>query len=90
MTLKYAIIVGSLVIILSICHVECKKAKLVSLESKETSTANFFRLLIMRLIFGIAVQMGWGESLASFMNGAFVPPGTDYDDYDDDFLPDIF
>lgn len=44
----------------------------------------------MRLIFGIAVQMGWGESLASFMNGAFVPPGTDYDDYDDDFLPDIF
>lgn len=67
-----------------------KKAKLVSLQSKETSTTNFFRLLLMRLVFGIASAMGWGESLASFMNGAFVPPGSDYDDYEEEFIPGLF
>lgn len=44
----------------------------------------------MRLIFGVASALGWGESLASFMNGAFVPPGVDYDDYDDDYISGLF
>ena len=74
-----------------IYQVESKKAKQVlALESKETSTANFFRLLVMRLIFGVAAAMGWGDNLSSFLNGALIPPGAeDYDDYGEEFIPGI-
>lgn len=91
-TMKLRIaIVGSILIFLSICQVESKKTKKVALESKETTTANFVKLVLMRLIFGLASAMGWGESLSTFMNGAFVPPGADdYDDYGDELIPGIF
>ncbi|XP_033217372.1 uncharacterized protein LOC117173096 [Belonocnema kinseyi] len=88
-------IIGTIVIFLSILQVESKKTKQVqiALESKETTTTNFFRLLVMRLIFGVAAAMGWGDSFSSFLNGALVPPGADdYDDYggDDEFIPGLF
>ncbi|KAJ8676314.1 hypothetical protein QAD02_012101 [Eretmocerus hayati] len=57
--------------------------------SKETSTADFVRIVVMRLIFGLASVMGYGENLANFLGGAFVPPGADYDD-DYDYVPGIF
>lgn len=51
------------------------------LELRETNPPNFLRLLIMRLIYGIAVQMNLEERVAGWFNGAFVPPNADYDDY---------
>lgn len=53
----------------------------VDYESRETNTPNFVRLVVMRLIYGIAAQMGLEERLASVFNGAFVPPNADEDDY---------
>lgn len=41
-----------------------------------------YRLAIMRLIYGIATRMGFGEQISEALNGAFVPPGVDdYSDY---------
>lgn len=51
------------------------------LELRETNPPNFLRLLIMRLIYGIAAQMNLEERIAGWFNGAFVPPNADYDDY---------
>lgn len=33
----------------------------------------------MRLIYGIATRLGFGEQISEALNGAFVPPGADYD-----------
>ena len=83
-------IIGFIFCFEQIQQVESGKSKQVALESKETTTANFFRLLVMRLIFGLAAAMGWGENLSSFLNGALVPPGaSDYDDYGDDLFPEL-
>lgn len=53
---------------------------------------NFMRLLVMRLVFGVASAMGLGENLSGVLGGIFVPPGADeYGDYGDDgFVPDLF
>ncbi|KAF7990750.1 hypothetical protein HCN44_000555 [Aphidius gifuensis] len=60
-----------------------KLSKQFQLQSKETNAPNFVRLLVMRLIFGIASSMGLGDRLSGFLGGVFVPPGADdYDDYD--------
>lgn len=41
----------------------------------------------MRLIYGIATRIGFGEQISEALNGAFVPPGVDdYSDYADDGL----
>lgn len=50
-------------------------------ERSETNPPNFLRLLIMRLIYGIAAQMNLEERVAGWFNGAFAPPNADYDDY---------
>ncbi|XP_059487480.1 uncharacterized protein LOC132203612 [Neocloeon triangulifer] len=51
--------------------------------AKETSIANFVRLVAMRLVFSLAYQVGLGEWASGLFNGALVPPGSDYDDYGD-------
>ncbi|KAI4488567.1 hypothetical protein M0802_011515 [Mischocyttarus mexicanus] len=79
-------------ICLSIVQVECrsKKTKQLSLQSKETNPMNFIRLLVMRLVFGVATSMGLGENISDVLGGIFVPPGAeDYADYADDDL-DLF
>lgn len=38
----------------------------------------------MRLIYGLATRVGFGEQISEALNGAFVPPGVDYDYYDAD------
>ncbi|XP_014601891.1 PREDICTED: uncharacterized protein LOC106785719 isoform X2 [Polistes canadensis] len=77
-----------------IVQVECrsKKTKQLSLQSKETNPVNFIRLLVMRLVFGVATSMGLGENISGVLGGIFVPPGAeDYADYaDDDLIPDLF
>jgi len=50
------------------------------LQSRETDPPNFVRLLLMRLIYGIAVQIGAEDRLAGFLNGIFVPPNADDDE----------
>lgn len=70
-----------------------KKAKeqkqfITDLESRETDPPNFVRLVLMRLIYGIAAQMGVEDRLAGFLNGAFVPPNAD-DDGDYGGLADL-
>lgn len=39
------------------------------------------RLAVMRLVYGIATRIGFGEQISEALNGAFVPPGVD--DYED-------
>ncbi|XP_039968209.1 uncharacterized protein LOC126752708 [Bactrocera neohumeralis] len=57
---------------------------------KETSPPNFVRLVVMRLIYGLASTMGLEERLEDAFNGAFVPPNADggglfsFGGYDDD------
>jgi len=58
-----------------------KKAGMI-LRQKETNAINFIRLSVMRLIYGVATRVGFGEQISEALNGAFVPPGVDdYDDY---------
>lgn len=65
------------------------KAEKKQLELRETNPPNFVRLVIMRLIYGIATQMGFEERVAGFFNGAFVPPNAEEDDYGLDGLDDL-
>lgn len=52
-------------------------------KSRETDPPNFVRLVVMRLIYGLAVQMGMEDRLSGVLNGIFVPPNAD--DADDDY-----
>lgn len=69
---------------------KAQKKQLPVSELRETSTPDFVRLLVMRLIYGIATQMGLEERLAGFLNGAFVPPSAEDDDYGFDLGGDDF
>lgn len=45
--------------------------------------------MAMRLIYGVATRIGFGEQISEALGGAFVPPGVDdydYDDGDDDLF----
>ncbi|KAL6428464.1 hypothetical protein ACFW04_008614 [Cataglyphis niger] len=92
------VLLGILLICTSIRYAESrsKKTTQLSLQSKETNVVNFMRLLVMRLVFGVASAMGLGENLSGVLGGIFVPPGADdyndYNDYGDDvgFVPDFF
>ncbi|XP_050498477.1 uncharacterized protein LOC126879483 [Diabrotica virgifera virgifera] len=86
------ILVVTVIMIIIITGIEAKKkkskkySKEMILRQKETNAVNFIRLAVMRIIYGIATRIGFGEQISDAMNGAFVPPGTDYeyDDFDDD------
>ncbi|KAG8325294.1 hypothetical protein J6590_071084 [Homalodisca vitripennis] len=60
----------------------CKESRQNQLlkQPRETNPFNFMRLLVLRLVYGIATMMGFEEGLSEVANGAFVPPGVD-DDY---------
>lgn len=58
-------------------------------ESRETDPPNFVRLVVMRLIYGIAAQMGIEDRLSGVLNGIFVPPNAEDDDYGGGFDDDI-
>lgn len=66
-----------------------KSAKQKEYELRETNPPNFVRLLVMRVIYGIASQMGFEERLSSIFNGAFVPPGADEGGDYLDFIGDL-
>ena len=46
-------------------------------EGKETNTPNFVRLVVMRLIYGLASSMGIEERLENAFNGVLKPPNAD-------------
>ncbi|XP_056633884.1 uncharacterized protein LOC130443337 [Diorhabda sublineata] len=78
------------IVICLFCACEAKKkkhSKKKLLRQKETNPVDFIRLTVMRVIYGIATRVGFGEQISEALNGAFVPPGADYDsdEYDDDF-----
>lgn len=58
-------------------------------ESRETDPPNFVRLVVMRLIYGLAVQMGIEDRLSGVLNGIFVPPNAEDDDYGGGFGDDV-
>ncbi|KAL9930764.1 uncharacterized protein ACN427_000062 [Glossina fuscipes fuscipes] len=73
-----------------------RQLSFISAATKETNTADFIRLVVMRFIYGLASTMGVEERLEGVFNGAFVPPNadndlfdfgglTDYGDGDDDY-----
>ncbi|XP_041972038.1 uncharacterized protein LOC121728013 [Aricia agestis] len=83
--------------VITVC--EMKKQKLdyptnkqLTLQRKETTPVDFTRLLMMRLVYGLAKALGFSEPVSEFLNGAFVPPGAedddDFDDDDDDLFDD--
>ncbi|XP_015433102.1 PREDICTED: uncharacterized protein LOC107189141 [Dufourea novaeangliae] len=84
------------VVIVACVNIHCvegkaKKTTQLSLQSKETNVVNFMRLLVMRLVFGVASAMGLGENLSGVLGGIFVPPGADDYDYgDDDYASGLF
>ncbi|KAI8034661.1 hypothetical protein M5D96_012557 [Drosophila gunungcola] len=53
---------------------------------KDTSRPNFIRLVLMRLIYGIATSMGIEDRLEDTFNGAFIPPNAngalEFNEYD--------
>ncbi|XP_047538210.1 uncharacterized protein LOC125071852 [Vanessa atalanta] len=65
--------------------------KQLTLQRKETTPVDFTRLLVMRVVYGLAKAMGFQEPISEVLNGALVPPGADDDDdFDDDDDDDIF
>lgn len=48
-------------------------------QTRETDPPNFVRLVVMRLIYGLAVQMGFEDRLSGVLNGIFVPPNAEED-----------
>jgi hypothetical protein len=62
-----------------------KQNKQKQIQSRETNIFNFVRLLVLRLVYGIATSMGFGENISEFLGGIFVPPGVEDDDDDLDF-----
>lgn len=91
---KVAVLLVIVLILAADCDAKRKRSKKVQsrqerkskdiakeLERRETNPPNFLRLLIMRLIYGIAAQMNLEERVGGWFNGAFAPPNADYDDY---------
>ncbi|XP_055601925.1 uncharacterized protein LOC129750847 [Uranotaenia lowii] len=64
-----------------------KTLKQLEYEARETNTPNFVRLVLMRLVYGLATQMGVEDRLEGVFGGAFVPPNAveEGDDYLDVF-----
>lgn len=54
-----------------------KNQKQMLYETRETSPPNFVTLLFMRLVYGIATQMGFEDRLPGFI----APPNADEGDY---------
>ncbi|XP_050316033.1 uncharacterized protein LOC126750451 [Anthonomus grandis grandis] len=94
MSLKLKVILVMVIVSVLIFSVDSKKKSKVKksgkgmlLREKETNPVNFIRLAVMRLIYGVATRVGFGEQISEALNGAFVPPGVDeYDDYGEDGL----
>ncbi|KAK9874255.1 hypothetical protein WA026_002610 [Henosepilachna vigintioctopunctata] len=72
-----------LVLLIQFCLAKRKVKKSMILRERETNPINFIRLAVMRLIYGLATRLGFGEQISEALNGAFVPPGADDYDYAD-------
>lgn len=57
-----------------------KNNKQKQIQSRETNVIKFVQLLVLRLVYGIATSMGFGENISEFFGGIFVPPGVEDDD----------
>ncbi|XP_033607297.1 uncharacterized protein LOC117282301 isoform X2 [Cryptotermes secundus] len=69
------------IFLMGVCDARRRKhSKQKQIQSRETNIFNFVRLLVLRLVYGIATSMGFGESISEFLGGIFVPPGVEDDD----------
>lgn len=73
----------STIFLAELCESRKKKHSKKQIQSRETNIFNFLRLLVMRLVYGVATSMGFGEGISEFLGGIFVPPGVEDDDYGD-------
>ncbi|XP_045468361.1 uncharacterized protein LOC123676500 [Harmonia axyridis] len=73
----------TLCVLMELCVAKKKVKKSMILREKETNPINFIRLAVMRLVYGIATRIGFGEEISEALNGAFLPPGVDDYDYGD-------
>lgn len=79
-----------LLCVFNLCEMKKRKMdypteKQLTLQRKETTPVDFTRLLVMRVVYGLAKVMGLQEPVSELLNGALVPPGADDDgDFDDD------
>lgn len=81
--------------VFTLCEMKKRKMdyptdKQLTLQRKETTPADFTRLLVMRVVYGLAKAMGFEEPISEVLNGALVPPGADDDDDDFGDDDDIF
>ncbi|KYB27095.1 hypothetical protein TcasGA2_TC034715 [Tribolium castaneum] len=81
---KIIFVVIVIILCASDAKIRKKNTKGLILRQKETNAINFLRLAIMRLVYGVATRLGFGEQIAVALNGAFVPPGVDDYDYGGD------
>ncbi|XP_039752648.1 uncharacterized protein LOC120628377 [Pararge aegeria] len=88
-----------LLCVFNLCEMKKRKMdyptdKQLTLQRKETTPVDFTRLLVMRVVYGLAKVMGFQEPVSELLNGALVPPGADddddFDDDDDDGLFDDY
>lgn len=60
----------------------------LSRQKNDVSTPNFIRLVLLRLLYGIATNMGLEDQLEDVFNGALIPPSSndalDFEEYGDD------
>lgn len=90
--IKLIVILCGIIVLFSFCEGRTKYSKKqLILQQRETNPANFVRLVVMRLVYGVATTLGLGDNISGVLNGAFVPPGADdYSDYGDDGILDDF
>ncbi|KAJ9577162.1 hypothetical protein L9F63_006284, partial [Diploptera punctata] len=66
-----------------VCECRRRKSSKKQIQSRETNLFDFVRLVFLRVIYGLATSMGFGEGISELFGGIFVPPGVDDDDYGD-------
>ncbi|KAK4878468.1 hypothetical protein RN001_010974 [Aquatica leii] len=89
MHLRKIVLVLTIVVVISALCIGAKRSKKLRkgmlLRQKETNAVNFIRLVVMRLIYGVATRFGFEDNISEALNGAFVPPGVE-EDYGLDLL----
>lgn len=84
---RHFLILFTLCLAFSLCEMKKREKirdypteKQLTLQRKETTPVHFTRLLVMRVVYGMAKVMGFEEQIGEVFNGALVPPGAEEDD----------
>ncbi|VEN34805.1 unnamed protein product [Callosobruchus maculatus] len=83
MNFKTIMFTISLILVVNVFNLSAASRKTNILRQKETNPVKFIRLAVMRLVYGVATRLGFGEQISEALNGAFVPPGVEDYDYEE-------